>query len=456
MTTTDERLAAWRADLLPAVRAEHRHLQELETALRRELASLEPSGLPDDEAWLLAVKRLGDRTAPSTAAASERTEQLSRQLARAATGPWHGAPTAHAAVAADHRWRDALVLAVAAAVTVQLARLVSGFPDGGGTWLVRNASLLVLPFLAAYLVRSAHPSRRQVLLIAGAFVAAGLVSNLFPFVEAGATEVLAIAHLPVALWAVVGYAWLGADLRGSDGRMALVRSSGSWFVTYVLFALGGGVLVGLTLALLAPTGLLDAEQLVPWVLPSGAAGAVVIAAWLVETRPQVVGAVAPMLAQVFTPLFAVMLVGVTAVYAATGLAGAFDRALLATFDALLVVVVGLVLYGLAARDVARPAGWSDRALLVTVLAALVLDLLVLGAMAARIGELGLTPNRVAAIGLNLVLLGNLVGTAWHGARFVSGRGELHRLLRWQTAYLPVFPAWAAVVVVLLPPLFRFA
>jgi hypothetical protein len=451
VATSRERFASWRAEMSQHPTADRDVLADLEVQLREELVVLETADLPDDEAWLLAVKRVSSRWAPSPEVARERSDQLWRELARTDVRSPSGDPVS----AADHRWRAAVLLAVAAAIVVQVARLVASSADGGGIWLVRNASLLVLPFLAAYLARAGRRTLRQVVAITGAFAAAALLVNLYPFAEAGATELLAIAHLPVALWAVVGYAWLGADLRGSDGRMALVRSSGSWFVTYVLFALGGGVLVGLTLALLAPTGLLDAEQLVPWVLPSGAAGAVVIAAWLVETRPQVVGAVAPMLAQIFTPLFAVMLVLVTVVYAAMGLGGAFDRELLATFDALLVVVVGLVLYGLAARDRSRPAGWPDRILLVAVLAALVLDLLVLGAMAARIGDLGMTPNRAAALGLNLVLLGNLAGTAWHGLRFVRNRGGVDPLLRWQTAYLPAFPAWAAIVVVVLPPLFRF-
>ena len=49
----------------------------------------------------------------------------------------------------------------------------------------------------------------------------------------------------------------------------------------------------------------------------------------------------------------------------------------------------------------------ERIQLVAVVSALVLDVMVLGSMAARIGDLGLTPNRVAALGLNLVLLVNL-------------------------------------------------
>jgi hypothetical protein len=97
----------------------------------------------------------------------------------------------------------------------------------------------------------------------------------------------------------------------------------------------------------------------------------------------------------------------------------------------------------------------DRIQLIAVLSALALDVMVLGAMIARIGELGFTPNRTAALGLNLVLLVNLAGAALLSARFLTGRSRLHRLARWQTTYLPVFALWAAAVVVVLPPLFDF-
>jgi hypothetical protein len=140
---------------------------------------------------------------------------------------------------------------------------------------------------------------------------------------------------------------------------------------------------------------------------------------------------------------------------AGGAAAAFDRELLGVFDALMVVVLGLVLYALSARDPARPAGRADRVQLLAVASALLLDAMVLGAMVARVGELGFTPNRLAALGLNLVLLVNLAGAAWFAARFQLGRAPFLAVERWQTRYLPVFAAWAAAVVVTLPPLFAF-
>ena len=116
------------------------------------------------------------------------------------------------------------------------------------------------------------------------------------------------------------------------------------------------------------------------------------------------------------------------------------------------VFLALVLYGMSARDPSTSPDWMDRIQLVAVVGALVLDVMVLGSMIARIGDLGFTPNRTAALGLNLVLLVNLAGAAWLSARFLTGRSRLHRLERWQTSYLPVFALWAAAVVVILPPM----
>ena len=215
------------------------------------------------------------------------------------------------------------------------------------------------------------------------------------------------------------------------------------------------MLIGLSSVLLEPAAPGLAEELFAWVVPTGLAGAVLVAAWLVEAKKSVVENMAPVLTMVFTPLFAMMLAASVITYAVSGL-GEFDRDRLVVFDALLIVVLALLLYGLSAREATRRAGLMDAIQLVAVAGALILDMMVLGSMLARIGDLGFTPNRVAALGLNLVLLLNLTWAAWLSFRFLAGRVAFHRLERWQTSYLPVFALWASAVVALLPPLFGFA
>jgi hypothetical protein len=445
METVESQIAEWRAYVASAPGVNGRDVDELEDHLRHQIADLNAAGLTADEAFLVAVKRVGDIDSLSREYAREHSGRLWKQLilsgedepARAAGG-----------------WLEPLLFAVAAAVVVQSARLAADFPGEEPNWLFRNATLFVLPFLAAYFARRRELDTRGWLLTAAPFAVAALVVNLYPWDADSNTEALVALHLPVVLWFVVAYPYMGGTLRSHERRMDFVRFTGEWFIYYVLIALGGGVLMGLTAAILEPTGV-DVDRIAEWVLPSGAAGGVIVAAWLVESKQRVVENMAPVLTMLFTPLFAVMLAGAAVVYAVTGLGGAFDRDLVSVFDALLLVVLALVLYGMSARDPATSPDWMDRIQLVAVVSALALDVMVLGAMIARIGDLGFTPNRTAALGLNLVLLVNLAGAALLSARFLTRRSRFHRLERWQTAYLPVFALWAATVVVILPPLFAF-
>ena len=436
----------WRAFVAQSPAVDGRDLEELEDHLRDQITDLMKSGLTADEAFLIAVKRLGSIDELSREFARENSGRLWRQLV---------APGASDLEQPGRWWRQALGFATGAAVAFQIAFLAAGIPPEESSWLLRNASLLVLPFLAGYFVARRRLSWNQIIVTAAPFVIAAVVINVYPFLEGGSTELLAAWHLPVVLWFVVAYPYMSGVTRSHERRMDFVRFTGEWFIYYVLIALGGGVLVGLTFAILEPAGV-DPDQIAQWVLPWGSAGAVIVAAWLVEAKQRVIENMAPVLTMVFTPLFALMLAVAAVVYAVTGLGGAFNRELLGVFDALMVVVLGLVLYGISARDASSSPGWMDRIQLVAVASALVLDLMVLGVMVSRIGELGFTPNRTAALGLNLVLLVSLAGTAWLSTRFLTGHSTFHRLERWQTTYLPVFGLWAAAVVIVLPPLFSFS
>ena len=444
MESVETQIAEWRAHVAKAPAVNGHDVAELEDHLRNQIDELSAAGLTADEAFLVAVKRMGELDGVSREFAREHSGRLWKQLFE---------PDEEAALLGEG-WLDALVLAIGAAVAIQVARLSAGFPDEEPTWLARNLGLIVLPFLAAYFARRRQLDARGWLATAAPFAVAAVVINLYPYDADSDTEILVALHLPVVLWFVVAFPYMGGTLRSHESRMNFVRFTGEWFIYYVLIALGGGVLMALTAGIFEPAGV-DVDRVAQWVLPAGAAGGVIVAAWLVESKQRVVENMAPVLTMLFTPLFAFMLACAAVVYAVTELGGAFDRDLLSVFDALLVVVLGLVLYAMSAREPSRPAGLRDGIGLLAVGSALVLDLIVLVAMLARIGDLGFTANRAAALSLNLVLLVNLAWTAWLSTRFLTRRSTFHRLERWQTSYLPVFALWAAAVIVILPPLFGF-
>jgi hypothetical protein len=279
--------------------------------------------------------------------------------------------------------------------------------------------------------------------------------NIFPFDTGGDSEVLAAIHLPIILWLVAGVAYLGGSWRADAPRMDFVRFTGEWFIYYTLIAFGGVVLTAMTLGVFRAIGI-DLENFVSaWVLPCGAVGAVVIVAWLVEAKQSVVENMAPVLTGVFTPLFALMLLAAFVGMAVTGNFVNADRDVLILFDGLLVLVVGLVLYSISARDPGANPTLMDAVQLVLVAGALAIDLMALAAMLSRISDFGWTPNRTAGLGLNLVLLANLLWTAWLLSGFLRHKRPFSDLERWQTTYIPVYAAWAAFVVLVIPPVFRF-
>jgi hypothetical protein len=187
-------------------------------------------------------------------------------------------------------------------------------------------------------------------------------------------------------------------------------------------------------------------------LPCVAIGAVVIASWLVEAKQSVIENMAPVLTRLFTPLYVAVLVAFLGTLLWNG-AIDVDRDVLITFDRLLVMVLGLLLYSVSARDPGAPPGAFDVLQVVLVVSALLVDVVALWAIVARIREFGFSPNRAAALGENVILLGNLAWFAVLYVRFLRGRGSFTALERWQTDYLPVYAIWAAVVVIVFPPLF---
>jgi hypothetical protein len=351
-----------------------------------------------------------------------------------------------------------LGLAVAAALAIKVPELFGVRPGGGNEiFYARNASLFVLPLLAIYFLwKRGWSSGASRLWLALPFAAGAVFANAFPFRTGSDTEVLTILHLPIALWLAVGVAYLGGRwFAAVGGRMDFVRFSGELAIYYVLIALGGGVLTGFTMMMFAAIDM-NAEWLAQgWIVPCGAMGAVIVGSWLVEAKQSVIENMAPVLTRLFTPLFTVLLLAFLATMAWTGSPINVEREVLIGFDLLLVLVVGLVLYAASARDPQAPPDLFDGLQLMLVGSALLVDAVALAAIAARISEFGFTPNRVAALGENLILLVNLAGSAWLYARFLLHRGSFGALERWQVAYLPVYAAWAALVVVVFPPVFGY-
>ncbi|HET9485641.1 MAG TPA: hypothetical protein VFO79_16885, partial [Xanthomonadales bacterium] len=243
-------------------------LEELEDRLREHIAALRASGLRDDEAFLVAAKRVGEGDARARSFAREHAQRQWKQLgATSGTGGMAGAGIRREAVVA-------FGLAVLAALALKAPELFGLKLDEHPGFYARNLALFVLPFLAAYFVWKRKPDAATRGGLVAAFIAAAVVANAHAYAAAPDLEVLTAIHLPIALWLAVGVAYAGGRWREAGVRMDFVRFSGELFIYYVLIALGGVVLTGTMLAMFSAIGF-DMEPLFErFILPCGAAGAV--------------------------------------------------------------------------------------------------------------------------------------------------------------------------------------
>jgi hypothetical protein len=444
----EDQIDQWRSYLRRRQAIHSVDVAELEDHLREQVAVLVDAGLSTDEAFLVAVKRMGDLDSLSREFALEHSDRLWKQLVASPDSSESRARVRTDAIVA-------FCLAIAAAVLIKLPALFGMQLDQDAEFYARNASLFVLPLLTGYFVWKRRLNTSTVRWLVAAFVVAAFFANVYPFDAGGSTEVLTMLHLPIALWLVVGIAYAGGRWGQVAGRMDFVRFSGELFIYYVLIALGGGVLMGFMALTFESIGTDIEPFFQSWLLPCGMVGAVLVASWLVEAKQSVIENMAPVLTRLFTPLFAAMLVTFLGTMLWTGRGIDIERDVLIAFDLLLVLVVALLLYSLSARDPLSPPDIFDLMQVVLVVSALLANAVALWAIAARITEFGFSPNRTAGLAVNVILLVNLAWSAVLYVRFLRGRGSFASLERWQTDYLPVYAGWAAIVVVIFPLVFGF-
>ena len=252
-------------------------------------------------------------------------------------------------------------------------------------------------------------------------------------------------------------AYAGGLWRSDTVRMDFIRFTGEWFVYFTLIALGGAVLVALTMGVFGAIGLDAGEVVEEWIVPCGVAGAVVVAGWLVEAKQSVIENIAPVLTKLFTPLFTAMLLALVVAALIQRDLLETSRDLLIIFDVVLVVVLGLLLYSLSARNPETKPGWFERLQLLMVSSAIVVD-------AARADRDGRADRRVRLQRQQ----GRLARAQRHPAREprvvgVPARRHPSRHERGsrdsrsgRPATCRCTSAWALIVMIVFPPVFAFA
>jgi hypothetical protein len=352
--------------------------------------------------------------------------------------------------------RNTLMFVIAASLIAGLIAKIPAFTAIGVDFFYpRNLSFVVFPLLAIYFLRQQHFQLKRVAVVSASMLISVIYINLLPDDSHSDTLTLACIHLPLFLWALLGYAFAGGQLNDYRKRIDYLSYNGDLLVMTTIILLAGALLTGITLGLFSMIGLSIEVFYMDYIVIWGLAASPIVGTYLVQTNPQLVSKVSPVIAKIFTPLLLVTLLVYLGAVALTGRDPYNDRDFLLIFNLLLIAVMAIILFSVA--ETSRYKGNKTGTLLLFALSVvtIVVNGIALSAILFRISTWGITPNRLAVLGSNLLILINLIWVTYRLFKTIRQPGEIESVKRSIAAFLPVYWGWTLIVTFLFPVLFNF-
>jgi hypothetical protein len=351
--------------------------------------------------------------------------------------------------------RELLFVVIASLLAGLIAKLPAILSIDQEFFYTRNTGFIVFPVLAAYFVWKNSLSTGKMAIIAGLTILGVIFINMLPDIKESDTILLSCMHLPLLLWSILGFAFVGKTENNDEKRLSFLRYNGDLLVMTGLILIAGFILTAVTINLFELIGLKIEKWYFDYVGIFGLAAAPVVGTYLTQSNPQLVGKVSPLIARIFSPLVLVMLVIYLGAIIYSGSDPYNDREFLLIFNALLVGVMAIIFFSVA--DTARSTrNLMERWILFLLsVITIVVNGIALSAILFRIAEWGITPNRAAVLGANVLMLINLLLVTVQLYRVLSKKTEITAVEKAIAAYLPVYVLWAMIVTFLFPVIFGF-
>ena len=346
---------------------------------------------------------------------------------------------------------------------VIMASLVTGFisklPDilslDKEFFYTRNIGFIIFPVLTAYFAWKNKLSNIKIAVIGGLTLAGLIFINSLPALQQSDTLILSSIHLVLFLWAILGFSFVGGIENNDEKRLGYLKYNGDLVVMTTLIVISGAILSGITIGLFSIIGLNIEKFYFENIVVFGLPAAPIFGTYLTQTNPQLVGKVSPVIAKIFSPLVLVMLVIYLVAMAYSGKDPYNDREFLMTFNALLIGVMAIIFFSVAGISSTTKSQTEIWVLLLLSAVTIIVNGIALSAILFRISEWGLSPNRAAILGGNVLILINLLLVTAQLFRVVSKKTNIGSVGRAISSYLPVYIAWTIIVTFIFPMIFGF-
>lgn len=350
---------------------------------------------------------------------------------------------------------DLLFVVIAALFAGLVAKLPAFLHIDEELFYTRHAGFILFPVLSAWFAWKNKLSTGKIALIAVIILAGLLFINFLPASGRSDTFLLSCIHLVIVLWSVTGFAFVGEPRNNVEQRLGYLRYNGDLIVMTTLILIAGGIMTGVTIGLFELIGLRIEKFYFDYVVIFGLPAAPILGTYLIQTNPQLVGKVSPVIAKIFSPLVLIMLVIYLVAIVYSGKDPYNDREFLLVFNVLLIGVLAIIFFSVAEGS---RKGNNQRETLVLLLLSVVtilVNCIALSAILFRISTWGITPNRLAVLGSNVLILVNLLLVTAQLFKVVSKKADTSAVGKAIAFFLPIYCLWAMIVTFLFPFLFGF-
>jgi hypothetical protein len=349
-------------------------------------------------------------------------------------------------------WIFVGIVALFVGLLMQLPDLISISHD---FYYPRNMAFIAMPGLAAFFAYKQGLAWKDLMVPFGILVFSVLFINYLPNNSTSDTLILSCIHLPILMWLLVGYIHSGAQFSKTEKRIDFLRFHGDLLVMSAVILLAGGLFTALTLNLF---NLIDIKiedfYFRYWVL-SALPSVPLLATVFVHQNPMLVSKISPVIAHLFTPLVTVMLLLFLGTFIFTGKDPYNDREFLLVFNGILIGVMALLLFSVSEATKETASHFQRVSLVVLAFLAIINNGIALSAIAFRLFELGVTPNRLVVLGGNILILLNLILVTRQLMGLWKGQKNLLDVEASMTRFLPYYALWAAIVSFVFPFVFSF-
>lgn len=318
----------------------------------------------------------------------------------------------------------------------------------------KNIGFTVLPFLMGWFLWKQKVQAKSWAIIGGILVVAATYINLLPKNLHTDAYNLAMVHLPLLLWSVLGWSFTALRTNNLQGRLQFLRYNGDLIVMGTLLLIACGILTGITYALFELIAVNINYVFTHFLLIWGAPAVPLLATFLVQQNPEIVNRISPLIARLFTPLVLLTLVVYLVAMVLQGKDPYNDREFLLLFNIVLLGVMALIFFSIAENSKKSSNRWQQLPLLGLALVTVLVNGVALSAIVFRIAEWGFTPNRLAVLGTNVLLFVHLIWLLYSLFQSTRKQGNFAAVEHAMAVYLPIYAAWTALVVFGLPFVFK--